>query len=138
MPKLFNRGTFSFWREPQEEREARERKQQEYETKQREDEVKELLQEARKNKDAFEGVIDKVCLMIGEKLMSGKITDQNFTLKIQSIIEGLRKLAWPQNQPNSVSKSNTTDPKEWVNTLTGLRNVSWRVDQSNPQNTLES
>ena len=138
MPKLFSRGTFSFWHEPQEVREARERKQKEYETKQREDEVKELLQEARKNQEAFEGVIDKVCLMIGEKLMSGKIVDQNFTLKIQSIIEGLRKLAWPKNQPSSVSKSNTTDPKEWVNTLTGLRNVSWRVDQSNPQNTLES
>lgn len=123
--------SFLFWREPQSVIEARERKQREYE-------VKELLQEARKNKDAFEGVIDKVCLMIGEKLMSGKIVDQNFTLKIQSIIEGLRKLAWPKDQSDFTSKSSTSNPKEWVETLNGLRNVSWRLDQSNSQKPLES
>ncbi len=125
--------SFSFWKEPLEVIEARERKKQEYDKQQREIEVKELLREASINKDGFEKVVDKVCLMIGERLMSGEIMDQNFTLKIQSIIEGLRKLAWPKDQTDFTSKSSTSDPQKWVETLTGLRNVSWRVDESPSQ-----
>lgn len=125
--------SFSLWKEPPEVIEARERKKQQYEKEQREIEVKELLREASTNKDAFEKVVDRVCLMIGERLVSGEIIDQNFTLKIQSLIEGLRKLAWPKNQSDITSKSSTSNPKEWVETLTVLRNVSWRVDKPHSQ-----
>ncbi|MDX2164780.1 MAG: hypothetical protein SFW07_05105 [Gammaproteobacteria bacterium] len=128
MPKIFSSGAISFWHEPQEVRDARERKQREYE-------VKELLREASKNKDAFEAVVDKVCLMIGEKLMSGKITDQNFTLKIQSIIEGLRGLAWPKSQASYTTKTKTSDdPRDWVETLRGLKSLGYRVDENKPSN----